>query len=78
MELDNFKFQPPTYKFNNTNVTINIINLGLNSGSYPIAGLNGLSFNGLGAPLNLIGAYKTYGVEGKLIEIKIFISILEI
>jgi len=61
MDFSNFKLEPPTYKINNIHVTINVINLGLNAGSYPIAGLEGLSFGGLGAPFDLLG---TYGTEG--------------
>ena len=68
MEKKTLNYKPPLYKIFNTNVTINIPGLSLNFGTYPNAGLNGLSFGGNGAPLSLLGAYRTYAVEGNQIK----------
>jgi hypothetical protein len=62
MELKTTEYKPPTYRLYNTNVTINIPGLSLKLGSYPNAGLQGLSFGGIGLPLNLLGAARRYRI----------------
>ncbi len=56
MESKTNEYIPPTFEIHNTNVTINFSGLSLNLGSYPTAGLHGLSSGGLGAPINLLGS----------------------
>ena len=68
-----FEYKPPIIKIYNTNVTINISGLNLNHGSYPNAGLRqrGLSFAGLGYPLNYLARSTSYTITSKLILFRI-------